>query len=150
MWKYLVFLLVACLMIVAGVSLMTMAVDAMKRMESDRESDSYLLIQSFDKEPVDIKTERLKGELAGRTVRLSNAIWHFNENDVNKIVKLKDTWRWAESAGGGVSMCAVVECRKPDDTLLYGTLEFNFQGKPDNYVLHEIRNVNAQVVKEYK
>lgn len=100
-----------------------------------------------DNRPVDVNLQK---NMIGKFVKLKGAIWHFNEKDTNKIVKVYNTWRWHESMGGGVSISAVVECRKPENELLYGQLEFNFQGNEGNYKLYEIRNMNAEVVKEYK
>lgn len=91
----------------------------------------------------------LESEMINKQVKLKGAVWLFHSGDSNKILKVKNIFCWSKNYGGGACVQALVECAKPDGTLMSGLLEFNFQGTVENLSLDLIRNLDAEILKVY-
>lgn len=140
MWKYISWTL-AVLLVVIGASLMILSGLSLERHRFEKNNIS-----------LNLKVTNFEKELIGKSVNLKNAKWHFNENDSMKIVEFIQIKPLEEVDGfEGTLIVATIECQKPENVVLYGTLVFIFKGKEiENSSLYQINNVNAEILKEYK
>lgn len=88
---------------------------------------------------------RLNKEIIGKRVWMSKAIWNFNERDETILEK-----PWAFRRQGIVAVLVRVYSKKPDGTLLAGSMEVGFKERDGEMQFNEIINRTLEIVKEYK